>query len=111
MAVMIATVEGLARVRSNEVRGILVGVLLVTSLGSSVAWGASPISHDYDRGIWPLHADARSAVKAEALSRLPSGAATSAVASSAAAARVRIWQSPEVATLRWTSPIRARFQN
>jgi uncharacterized membrane protein len=78
VAVMVATVEGLGRIRSTEVRAILVGVLLVTSLGSSMAWGASPISHDYDRGIWPLHADARNAAKAEALSRLPSGAATSA---------------------------------
>jgi hypothetical protein len=43
-----------------------------------MTWGASPISHDYDRGIWPLHADARNGVKAEALSLLPSGAATSA---------------------------------
>jgi uncharacterized membrane protein len=78
VAVMIATVEGLARVRSTTVRNVLVGAVLVTALGSTMTWGASPISHDYDRGIWPLHADARNGVKAEALSLLPSGAATSA---------------------------------
>jgi uncharacterized membrane protein len=78
VAVMIATVEGLARVRSPHWRYGLVAILLVTSFGSTVAWGASPISHDYDRGIWPLHADARNDAKADALARLPSGAPTSA---------------------------------
>ncbi len=78
VAVMVATVEGLARIRSVQARYALTALVLVTSLASTITWGASPISHDYDRGIWPLHANARNEIKAEALARLPSGAATSA---------------------------------
>jgi uncharacterized membrane protein len=77
-AVMIGTVEALVRIRSVPARHGLVGVLLVASLVSCVQWGASPISHDYDRGIWPLHGEDRAAAKDHALALLPSGAATSA---------------------------------
>jgi uncharacterized membrane protein len=78
VAVGVATVEALARVRSLPVRNALVGVLLLTAVGSSVVWGASPISRDYDKGMWPLHVDPRTAAKQEAVDRLPGGAATSA---------------------------------
>jgi hypothetical protein len=39
------------------------------------------------------------------------GTATRAVANSAAAARVRIWQSPDVTTLPWANRVQMRFQN
>jgi uncharacterized membrane protein len=78
VAVAIATVEALARVRSEPVRRGLAVLVLVTSLASTVAWGASPISGDYDQGIWPLDPDARALVKEAALDQLPSGVATSA---------------------------------
>jgi uncharacterized membrane protein len=58
-AVMVATVEAVAKVRQEHVRQVLVGLLLVTSFASTVAWGASPISRDYDTGIWPLYEDPR----------------------------------------------------
>jgi hypothetical protein len=57
---------------------VLVGLVLVTSFASTVAWGCSPLSRDYDRGTWPLHGEARAAAKEEALALLPSRAATSA---------------------------------
>jgi uncharacterized membrane protein len=78
VAVMAATVEAIAKLRSPRVRTVLVVVLLATSLASTVAWGASPISRDYDRGIWPLQPDARGPAREEAIERLPGGAATSA---------------------------------
>jgi uncharacterized membrane protein len=78
VGVVIATAEALARIRSVRVRQLLTLVLLATSFASTVAWGASPLSRDYDRGIWPLGVDARAAVKREAVERLPTGAATSA---------------------------------
>jgi uncharacterized membrane protein len=78
VGVMVGTAEALVRIRSVRARSVLAVVLLATSFASTVAWGASPVSRDYDSGIWPLHADAREAVKREALARLPKGVATSA---------------------------------
>jgi uncharacterized membrane protein len=78
VAVTVATVEAIAFVRNTRARRVLVGALLVSSLASTVAWGISPISLDYDRGYWPLHREANGAAKDAAIARLPGGAATSA---------------------------------
>jgi uncharacterized membrane protein len=78
VAVMVATVEAVAKIRSPRGRQVVVGVLLATSLASTVAWGAAPISRDYDSGIWPLQSDPRVAAKEAALRMLPDDASVSA---------------------------------
>jgi uncharacterized membrane protein len=76
---MIATVEGIARAgRTVSARRFLVGLVGATSLASSVAWGASPISVQYHRGFWPLPDDPRVASQQAAVDLVPEGAAVSA---------------------------------
>jgi uncharacterized membrane protein len=77
-AVVLASAEAVAVARNQRARYTLVGLLLVSSFLSTVAWGVSPISHDYDRGYWPLHEDAAHDAKDRAIALLPKGAATSA---------------------------------
>jgi len=83
VAVAVATVEAIAwisrraRLPSSTRNGLVI-VVLVAALLSSIAWGTSPISRQYHRGIWPLHADPRTPVKNAAISVLPSSASVSA---------------------------------
>jgi uncharacterized membrane protein len=78
VAVMLASAEAIAIVRSRRAQYLVVGVLLVSSFACTTTWGISPISHDYDRGYWPLHEDANHDAKERAIALLPKGAATSA---------------------------------
>ena len=77
--VMIATVEGIARMgRSPAARRFLVGLVAAIALATSVTWGVSPISTKYKAGFWPLSRDTRVEVQKEALSIVPKGASVSA---------------------------------
>lgn len=78
VGVMIATVEGVARLPTVAVRRALVGVILATSVVATVAWGPSPIGVAYHRGWWPLQTDPRQAVNDAAIHEVPANAAVSA---------------------------------
>ena len=77
--VMLGTVEAIAFLgRRPGFRRFLVGLVVACSLGSTVAWGASPLGVKYHSGIWPLTADARQSALEDAVARVPDGAATTA---------------------------------
>jgi hypothetical protein len=79
VGVILATVEAIAFVGKRPgTRRFLVGLVIATSLATTVAWGPSPISTIYHSGIWPLQTDRQSAKEA-AVSLVPSGAPTSAI--------------------------------
>jgi uncharacterized membrane protein len=78
VGVMIATVEGVARLPTARIRRALVGVVIVTSVGASVAWGPLPGSREYHRGWWPLEPSPQQAVNEAAIREVPSNAAVSA---------------------------------
>ena len=79
-AIVLATVEAIAYLaRTATVRAFLIGLVVATSLASTVAWGPSPISTKYKSGYWPFGPDARRLTKVEALKVVPDGAPTSAV--------------------------------
>jgi hypothetical protein len=75
---MVATVEGVARLRAIPARRALVGVILACSLFATVAWGPSPISHEYHQGWWPLQSDPHQAANEAAMREIPADAAVSA---------------------------------
>jgi len=77
--VMLATVEGVARLGGRPgFRRFLVGMVVATSLASTVAWGPSPISTKYRSGIWPLIEDSRDVDKRAAVAMIPDGESVSA---------------------------------
>jgi uncharacterized membrane protein len=75
---IIATVEGVARLRTIRARQALVGVILVTSSIATVAWGPLPISREYRKGWWPLQSDPRQPTNEAAMRAVPRDAAVSA---------------------------------
>ncbi|MEA2828617.1 MAG: hypothetical protein QOG43_3056 [Actinomycetota bacterium] len=79
-AIILATVEAIAWLgRTPAARAFLVGLVVATSLASTVAWGPSPIGVKYHSGYWPFGPDGRLAAKQAAAAMVPDGAATSAV--------------------------------
>lgn len=78
VGVMIATVEGVARLPTARTRRALVVAILASSIVATVAWGPSPISREYHRGWWPLQSDPRQAVNEAAVRAVPANAAVSA---------------------------------
>ena len=77
--VMVATVEAVAGAgRTPRARRALVGLVAATTVGTTVAWGASPFSVLFDDGYWPLHNDARVAIQRSALELIPKRASVSA---------------------------------
>jgi uncharacterized membrane protein len=78
VALTIAMVEGLARPKRREVRRALAAAVVVSALGTTIAWGASPISRHYDDGYWPLRESQLVNDQRAALAVVPDGAAVSA---------------------------------
>ena len=80
VGVILGTVEAVAWIgrRRPEVMRFLVGVVVATSLATTVAWGPSPIGAKYHSGLWPLQQD-RQAAKKAAVDMIPGGAPTSAI--------------------------------
>jgi uncharacterized membrane protein len=78
VGVTIATVEGIARLPTAQARRAFVGVVLVTSLAATIAWGPSPIGVQYRKGWWPLQADPRQSIDVAAIHEVPATAAVSA---------------------------------
>ena len=76
--VALASVEGVARLRSLPWRRCAVGLVAASALATSVAWGMSPISTQYRNGYWPLAGNARQSELEAAVDAVPSDAAVSA---------------------------------
>jgi uncharacterized membrane protein len=77
--VFLATVEAMAWAGRGRpaVRRFLVGVLVATSLAANVAWSPSPLSRQFDDGIW-ARPDPRHAIVRAALRQVPPDAGVSA---------------------------------
>ena len=69
----------ISRRSANErsTRTALVLVVLACALFTTTLWGASPISHGFQKGMWPLRPDPLVAEKAALIRELPSSAAVS----------------------------------
>ncbi|MGH9164818.1 MAG: DUF2079 domain-containing protein, partial [Acidimicrobiales bacterium] len=79
VGVLVGTVEAVAYLgRTASMRAFLVGLVMATSLATSVAWGPSPIGTKFRSGIWALQTDGRVAARRAALAVVPAGAAVSA---------------------------------
>ncbi len=77
--VILGTVEAVALLaRTPAARTLLVGLVVATSLGATVAWGPSPIGVRFRSGIWALETDERTAARADAVATVPDGASVSA---------------------------------
>jgi uncharacterized membrane protein len=74
----IATVEGVARLPTLNAKRVLVGVLVVSSFATTIAWGPSPIGRQYHNGWWPLGSSPVYAVDRAAVALIPKDAAVSA---------------------------------
>jgi uncharacterized membrane protein len=74
----LASVEGVARLRPVGLRRCGVGAVVAAALATSVAWGMSPISTQFDAGYWPLGANPRQAVLDAAVDAVPDDAAVAA---------------------------------
>ena len=71
-------------------------MILASSLVATVAWGPSPISHEYHKGWWPLQVDPNQAANEAAMREVPADAAVSATYLYVPhlAHRVRIYEFP-----------------
>src|SRR5262249_37681893 len=79
-ACVIATVEAIARVgRTVGRRRFLVGLVVATTFGASVAWGPSPLGVKFRTGYWPLSPNPRTASMAEAVAIVPKTASVSSI--------------------------------
>lgn len=97
-ALTVATVEAIARVgRTASLRRFLVGLVVVTSFGASVAWGPSPVGIKFRTGYWPLTPNPHTASLSAAVKIIPKNAAVSAVFSLTPhlTHRTRIYDFPE----------------
>lgn len=80
VGIILATVEAVAYLGTTaSLKRFLVGLLLATSLASTVAWGPSPLSVKYHSGLWAQGPDARREAKQTAVDMIPGDAATSAI--------------------------------
>jgi uncharacterized membrane protein len=78
-ALMLATVEAIAKIAASPgLRRFLVGLVVVTSFGATVAWGPSPVSTKFRSGLWELTDSPRNDVKRQAIALVPEDAPTSA---------------------------------
>ncbi len=97
-ALTVATVEAIARVgRTASLRRFLVGLVVVTSFGASVAWGPSPVGIKFRTGYWPLSPNPRTASMSAAVKIIPKNASVSAIFSLTPhlTHRTRIYDFPE----------------
>ena len=96
VGLIIATVEGVARLPTINARRALVAVILATSVFATVAWGPSPISREYHNGWWPLQVDPHQAANEAAMREVPATAAVSAsyIYVPHLAHRVRVYEFP-----------------
>lgn len=75
----VATVEAISWMgQGDRARRTLVGLVMVTALASSVAWGPSPIGREFRGPIWPLKEPPGQEARERAVAMIPPGAATSA---------------------------------
>ncbi len=80
VGIILATVEAVAFLgRTPPLKRFLVGLLLASSLASTVAWGPSPISVKYHSGLWAQGPDPRRDAKQAAVDMVPSDESVSAI--------------------------------
>jgi len=78
--IVLGTVEAIALLgRTPSLRRFLVGLVVVTSVATTVAMGPSPIGTKFRQGYWPFGVDARRATKQRALRVVPAGESVSAI--------------------------------
>jgi uncharacterized membrane protein len=78
--IILATVEAVAYLGTTaSLKRFFVGLLLATSLATTVAWGPSPVGVKYHSGLWAQGADPRREAKQQAVDLVPKAAATSAI--------------------------------
>jgi uncharacterized membrane protein len=81
-AVTIAAVEGVAflarAIRWRYAADVIAVVVLACAFAASIAWGPSPIGHEYRAGEWALAAVPTTASAHEAVALVPDGATVSA---------------------------------
>jgi uncharacterized membrane protein len=78
--IMLGTVEAIALLGRNlAVRRFLVGLVVVTSFGATVAWGPSPVGTKFRQGYWPLGVDERRAAKRKAMRVVSDSRSVSAI--------------------------------
>ena len=81
-AVALAMVEGVAflvRRVGGATRWVLPAFVLACAMASTLAWGPSPVSAQYDNRWWPPQTDPRIAAKRAAIDAVPDDASVSAV--------------------------------
>ncbi len=78
VALVLASVEGIALSRRVWLRRSAVALVGVSALATSVAWGLSPIGMQYRSGVWPLTGNARQLILDGAVATVPADAAAAA---------------------------------
>ena len=80
VGITLASIEGFGWVSRKRptLRPFLVGLVAASAVSGAVAWGVSPIGHQYDNGWWPLGPDARLVAKRHAVTIPPGDAAVAA---------------------------------
>jgi uncharacterized membrane protein len=78
-AIALSTVEAIRLLgRRRWIRQGLVGLVVTTSLVTTVMWGPSPVGRGYRKGLWPLTPDRRAASKRHAIALVPRDGAVTA---------------------------------
>jgi uncharacterized membrane protein len=76
MATLLGFIIGLSRLRGSW-RGFAVGIALVAALATCLQWSVAPYSQFYDKGYWPLSANANQEELDHAVSLVPKDASVS----------------------------------
>ncbi len=80
VGIVLASIEGFGRISRwrPSLRPFFIGLLAASAASGAVAWGVSPIGHQYDKGWWPLAPDARLETKRYVVTIPPGDAAVAA---------------------------------
>ena len=82
VALTLGLVEGMGwlwrKVRHRSVLWLVIGIVLTSSLVTTVQWGLSPVGDEYHKGWWPLTEQARLHTVREQLDAIPAGASVAA---------------------------------
>jgi len=74
----LASIEGISRFQRTGLRRFGVGLVVALALATTVAWGRSPLSTDYDDGYWLLNPNPIQDVLDDAVASVPDDASVAA---------------------------------